>query len=142
MGYYLRYISDDPQRITLTMLEEGLKTSDGLHPVQQAWSEMICGQVEINTAGDDIFEDDIGELIAWVAGGDSPAEQQIVAVLKNAQTMIAVEAEWAGNESEATLAKIDPVWDWLFDHFHGLLQADNEGFYDRNGLILPLDLKL
>jgi hypothetical protein len=63
-------------------------------------------------------------------------------VLANVKAMVVVEAFWQGEESEATLAKLDPLWDWLFAHYNGLSQADNEGFYDQSGLILERSFTL
>jgi hypothetical protein len=37
---------------------------------------------------------------------------------------------------EITFSQIEPLWQWLFDHRSGLLQAEAEGYYDRTKLIL------
>ena len=42
-----------------------------------------------------------------------------------------------GDHDEA-LELLDIVWDWLFTHRSGLLQADGEGFYEGEELILPV----
>ncbi len=57
-------------------------------------------------------------------------------LLQEAQATVAVRVLSQGRETGATLEKIDPLWDWLFDEYRGLLQADGEGYYDANGQIL------
>jgi hypothetical protein len=94
-----------------------------------------CGVIEINRPGDDIFEDDLMELRDLVGEG-SEAQQRVRAVLDQTQTMIVVEAEWQGQDAEPVLSRLDPLWDWLAATYGGLLNADNEGFYAGDDLIL------
>ena len=151
MGYYMRYITTDSQPITLSMLEVGLQAADMSYRIIDTQIEntgdlfhgdVVCGQMEINLPGDGIFEDDIAELKLLVGTGDSPAEARVRRTLDEAKAIIAVEAIWQETDSETVLEQIDPLWDWLFDRYDGLLQADNAGFYDRDQLILEMNLKL
>ncbi len=152
MGYYMRYITTDARPVTLDALERALKEVDQGYAIARtafddttgdlSFREGLCGVVEINIPGDDLFEEDITELRELVAGSHGAAEHRVLDTLNNAKAIIAVEAIWQGSDSEATLASIDLLWLWLFEHFPGLLQADNDGFYDQNGLILELDLKI
>jgi hypothetical protein len=48
--------------------------------------------------------------------------------------MVALHVLQAGHDNADIL---DQLWDWLFDHFAGLLQVDDEGYYNRDTLILP-----
>ena len=43
---------------------------------------------------------------------------------------------WEGTDSEATFALFDALWDWLFANRRGILQADSEGFYNADGLLV------
>jgi hypothetical protein len=38
--------------------------------------------------------------------------------------------------AEQTLSLLDPLWHWLQEHHRGLVQADGEGFYEHQRLIL------
>mgnify|MGYP005871569493 CR=1 FL=1 len=58
------------------------------------------------------------------------------------QPLVAAEIFWPGTEAEPVLEKVDRLWNWLFTHYDGLLQADNEGFYDAHDLILPRNFTL
>lgn len=147
MGYYMRYISSSKDEISLILLKQGLDARYKLIPHEfdensgaLFFEDVYLGVVEINSSGDDIFEDDIADLKALVEGetGAVPVQQ----VLNKAHAIIAVEAVWQASDSESVLEKLDPLWDWLFEHYEGLLQADNEGFYNKTGLILALDLKI
>jgi len=65
MGYYLRYITTDARPVTLDMLERALKAVDGRYAIARSefddltgeltFGERLCGVVEINVPGDDIF---------------------------------------------------------------------------------------
>ncbi|MEZ4667043.1 MAG: hypothetical protein R3E39_03835 [Anaerolineae bacterium] len=94
------------------------------------------GYVEINETADEIFEDDLSAFRDMIGEPKTDVERNVLEMLDKANYMIAVEALWEGAESENTLAKFDPLWAWLFETHSGILQADNEGFYDAKGLIL------
>lgn len=151
MGYYLRYITTNQQAITLPVIAAALQALDPAYTLagdqvddiaDLLHGETFCGVLEINRPGDDIFEDDLREFRDMVGTGETEAERRVLAVLANAQAMVAVEAIWQGTDSESALGRLDPLWDWLFAHHTGLLQADNEGFYDADDLILERNFML
>lgn len=146
MGYYMRYISTDEKVVTLSMLDAALKQADAAYTIRpdgqlENLGDLFCGetllaQIEINLPEDDIFEDDIREFVDLVGKPDETGAQQVLDVLNGATFMVAVEAFWQGDDSESTLIKLDPLWDWLFANRKGISQADSEGFYDADRLIL------
>lgn len=151
MGYYLRYITTSQQAITLPVIAAALQALDPVYSLagdqvddiaDLLHGETFCGVLEINRPGDDIFEDDLREFREMVGTGETEAERRVLAVLANAQAMVAVEAIWQGTDSESALGRLDPLWGWLFAHYPGLLQADNEGFYDADDLILERNFML
>jgi hypothetical protein len=151
MGYYMRYITTDTASITLANIEKALKEIDSDYSIINTqlddlgdlmYQQDLCGQIEINRADDDIFEDDRQELKELVQGIGNPNEKIVLDTLEKACTIVAVEAIWEDSDADAVLAKIDPLWDWLFTAHEGLLQADNDGFYNQADLILELNLKL
>jgi hypothetical protein len=144
MGYLMRFISTDEQMITLTHIKDALKKIDLAYNISNdeipdlgdlLYGDVRCAIIEVNRPGEDIFEDDL-EAFHDMLKGDTLVEQQIRQALNTATAMVVVEAFWEGENSENTLQRIDPLWDWLFEHFTGISQADSEGFYDRSGLIL------
>ena len=52
---------------------------------------------------------------------------------------VAVRVLDQGREPEETLAKLDPLWQWLLANREGLLQAEGEGYYGATGLILQVE---
>lgn len=146
MGYYMRYLATDTNTIDLGVLETALKRIDPAYAIKVDgqidnlgdlfYGDIRLAQLEINLPDEDIFEDDINEFRDLVGSGDEPGVRHVLDVLESATCMIAVEAFWEGEDSEGTLAKLDPLWDWLFANYMGISQADSEGFYDAKGLIL------
>ncbi len=55
------------------------------------------------------------------------------------KAMFVIRVLWQGREAEETLDKIVPLWDWLFENYSGLLQADGEGYYDKEQKILKTE---
>ena len=57
-------------------------------------------------------------------------------MLRRATAIVCLQVLWQGRDSEATFSKIDLLWQWLFLFRRGVMQADGEGFYDEDGLIV------
>ena len=145
MGYTMRYLTTEDRDISLSLIESALREMDAAFAVANAdlpdlgdlmYGETQLGILEINRPGEDIFEDDLAEFRDLVGKGDSAAQHHVLDVLDQAQVMVVVEALWQGTDAEPVLSKLDVLWDWLFAHYPGLLQADNEGFYEGDDLIL------
>src|SRR5688500_1194623 len=131
MGYLMRYISTDAQEITLPMIEADLKAIDPAYAIVNIevdalgdlmYRDTQCAIIEINRPGDDMFEDDLAEFQDLVGKGDTGGEQVVRETLTNATALIVIEALWKGEDAEPILAKIDPLWDWLFANYAGLSQ--------------------
>ena len=65
--------------------------------------------------------------------------KRVTSLLATAKAMVVVCVLSQGRQSEETLDRIAPLWDWLFKHYHGLLHADGEGYYDANGAVLAVE---
>jgi hypothetical protein len=151
MGYLMRYITTDEHKITLPLIETALKQIDPAYAITNTevddlgdlvYGDMYCAIIEINHPGEEMFEDDLAEFKDIIGEGSSPKEQRVLQTLNNAKGLVVIEAYWQGSNSEATLARIDPLWNWLFANYAGISQADNEGFYDVGGLILERNFTL
>jgi len=145
MGYYMRYISADERPLSLAQIGEVLVAIDPryvIRPtdldelVEVVYDDKLYGQIEINAPGDDLFEDDISAFMEMLGAPTSQEERLVTATLTAATEIIAVEMFWEGTASEATFALFDPLWDWLFANRRGILQADTEGFYSADGLLV------
>ena len=93
-------------------------------------------EIEINQPGEGLFEDEIKEMLEFLQEADGKKRERVEKVLKSAKRIISVRVLGQGRDSGETLAGIEPLWKWLFLTRDGLLQADGEGYYDENDLVL------
>lgn len=145
MSYYMRFIITEAVPLDLPAVDAVLKSVDSafavrIDPMVPESGDLLYGDtayaiVEVNQPGDDIFEEDIDELKEAVSFHDNPRKAEVLAVLDSAQRMIALEILEAGDEN---LVALEPFWDALFARYKGLLQVDEEGFFDREGRVLSL----
>lgn len=155
MGYYMRYLSTSDKTVTLDAINAALKQVDSTYSItpdpavptigELRQGDYVCGDVEINLPDDeddDIFAEDIDDLRDLVEDSDQDSEDRVLKTLDDAKMIVAVNAVWQGGDPSVTLDRLEPLWDWLFDNYPGLLQADNEGFYDRSDLIFETNLKI
>ena len=152
MGYYLRFIATEKSVISLQQVQVALAKIDSSYKLlvsqientrgELHYKDLVLGEIEINIPNDDIFDEDIEELIELIEDSGHKNEAKVRNTLKSATHIVAVSALWQGKDSEETLSKLEPLWDWLFANCKGLLQADNDGFYDESGMILELNLKI
>lgn len=139
MGYYLRFFSTDTRPITAPLLEEALKEVDPGYAL--ADEELSCGGelyalVSVDAPPD---PEEIEEFVELVEETRGRGKKQVLEVLQSASAVAAIQVLQQGRETEATFARIDPLSAWLLENRQGLLQADGEGFYDREKLILRLE---
>jgi hypothetical protein len=85
------------------------------------------------------MDEELEELLEDVGEAEGDGLERVKRLLQDARFTIAVRVLWQGRESKATLEKIDPLWEWLFDQYRGLLQADGEGYFDASRRILDLE---
>lgn len=147
MGYYMRFITRDDRDVSFDQIEAMLILGDARYALQRSqfefeqvadvfYDSVLIGQIEINQVDDEIFEDDVSAFREMIGEPVSNEDRSVLAILNQAWLMVVVEALWKGTDAEYTLTKFDPLWAWLFANRSGILQADNEGFYDANGLIV------
>ena len=155
MGYYIHFLQTDKAQTTLSMLENALKQIDPAYSIAiwpEGWSGDLMygsvryGEIEINTPNQDLFGKEIAELKDELQGlkassGDLwkhwPSKwNRVQTVLNETKMLVVVRVLIGGHGTEAALLKIDPLWNWLLHHRHGLVYYDVDGYYDRSGLIL------
>jgi hypothetical protein len=150
MGYYMRFILTDDSQITLSDIEKGLKKQNALYlikrqnnPEQYEFGEFylgeeLLGEIEINKTEGDQFSEEIDEFIEDIQALPKRKTKKVLRFLKECKAIICLRVLWQKRETEATLQMIDPLWDWLFEHRKGIVQADSEGYYTQNKCILNL----
>lgn len=149
MGYYLRYIVTDEKEVTLTVLESGLKQHNVAYSIERDnesddegnfnFNDDIYGAIEINRPGDGLFDEEIEELKEFLEDAEGERKSEVLQVLDDAKAIVAVQVLWAAREAEETLEIINPLWLWLYANRKGLAQADDEGYYNAEGLVLEVE---
>jgi hypothetical protein len=141
----MRFIGTDERRTDLEQLKAALLAVGSGYDVHVDDNEAIVlhagatiAKLEISVPGDGLFDDEREELVTRVldAHGDDAAKARVVAALRSARIILAAQVLYGTGDSETTLARLDPLWAWLFHNRRGLLQADGEGYYDEFGLVL------
>lgn len=145
MGDYIRFISADCA-LKLRDIEALFKAIDDsisfvIDVAAPNHCEVFFGSealaaLDINTADEDIFEEDIDAMIEEVAATSEPRKGAVLARLRSAQWMLAMELFAEGHTA---YDRIDQIWDMLFERCGGLLQIDDEGYYDADGEVLSLE---
>jgi hypothetical protein len=145
MGDYFRYLATSDCDLTLQAIESLFQTADSQFAIHIESSESnsgdlfhastILGDIELNRPGDQIFDEDIAELIEAIEGIDD-AGNSVIEQLRSVRLMVALQLT---EEGHVDYDRIDPLWDRLFETCNGLLQVDEEGYYDQTGIILAVD---
>ncbi len=150
MRYFIRFIIDDDKEITLDAIEAGIKSIDPdfkfagwdreCELAELFHGNELYGEMELMRLDPDDIDDEIVDLMEDVETAVDGDKDEVIACLKNAKAMLVILVVLNGRVIEDTLDTISPVWNWLFDHYQGLLQADGEGYYDSDNLILKVEL--
>jgi hypothetical protein len=144
MSYYMRFVSTSDQPVDISELTTALAEADPHYNVETSEDEATFllsyaghtfASVEINHPDDDIFSEEVAELLESLGEESGPETDQVVAAMQRATEIVAFQILIGDGEYD-TYELIGPVWEWLFANYQGLLQADEEGFYDVNGLLL------
>lgn len=146
MGYYMRFFDTSEKPLTIPDIEVALQREDAAYrlvapetaQIPQAnlfLGDGLYAEIEINLPDDGLFKEEIEEMLELLEDAEGQT-QRVEDVLRGAKRIISVRVLGQGRETEETLAAIDPLWQWLFSTRAGLLQADGEGYYDSEGLIL------
>lgn len=150
MGYYMRFFDTSTQTLNLCDVNSALRQIDPAYRVEIVpetdalqgelhYGDGLYGEIEINQPGDGLFDEEIQEQLEsledTVDGDPTPVSE----TLRAARRSIVVRVLSQGRDSQDTLVRIDPLWLWLFESRSGLLQADGEGFYNSQGLVLELN---
>ncbi len=148
MGYYMRFITTDPKPSSIDVLGGRLRSRN---PGWRLESEAarrpsakihlgheLLGELEVNQPGDGLFDEEVEELLELIEADGRGDRERVVKLLEGATAAYVVRVLWQGREAEDTLDALDAVWEILFELHDGLLQADAEGYYSREGQVLEV----
>jgi hypothetical protein len=143
VAYYMRYFMDGTAPITEKDIGDGLQKVDPAIRVEEGGDLYLGGSllahVEVNTPGDGLFEDELGEFLEKAeAAPRAPAQTRVVARLRATTAIVAVDV-LDHRDLDETLDLMDAIWDWLESNRDGLVHAQGEGFYAGKTLILAVE---
>ena len=142
----MRYIVADERPVTLNDVRGALAEAGDGYEVDGEETEATInyrgrpvGHLTLNTPGDGLFDEERDELVEFAEDGDGRGRTRVIDTLRVANAIVAVQVLSGDGDSERTLTAIDPIWRWMRGNRRGLLQADGEGYYDGDKLILELE---
>lgn len=147
MSYTMRFISTDDTPFDLSAIEAALKEEDPLYAITERSGEggsaggllthdgASYAELSVDGPGD-LLRAELDALREELAPSRSRKRKVALDCLDRARKMLAVRALWQDRDTEETLCRIDPLWTLLFERHEGLVYADEEGYYDRGGLVV------
>ncbi len=143
MGYFIRYYSTDPQPIELKTVGSALNKRDKKYRIVAGdlyFGEDVLGEIEVCRRGDELFEDERDEFQEALddrEGGDPFHIEKVRDTLRRAQSALVVRVLSTERSQDDAVELLEPLWQWCFENRKGLLQVDDEGWYDAENLLLP-----
>lgn len=137
MSYYIRYFAAQP--VTSKAIHQGLQAMDPSFKIdlgELIRGDVSLGQVEVNQAQGDMFEDDLAQTVRLVSA--APGGQAVVPRLRAARAIIVVNLEWGALGSEAVMDLAAPLWDVLARLSPGLSHWDGSGIYENGQPLVDL----
>jgi hypothetical protein len=98
--------------------------------------EASLGQIEVNQAQGDMFEDDLAQTLRMVAA--SGQGQAVVPRLRGARSIVVINLEWGALGSEAVMEMAAPLWTVLAQLSPGLSLWDGNGIFDGGQRLVDL----
>src|ERR1051325_521760 len=126
MGY-VRYFAESP--VSLKALSAAIKSIEPAYKIDGGdlmRGTDVLAEVGIDSAGTDMFVEDLSAWLATIDRVGSQAAQWVGTRLRSTQSIVAVRVDAA---VEWNL--LDPLWTSLANLSTGLMQVDGQGFYDR-----------
>ena len=138
----MRFFVEDDRPLTFDELSSGLHSIDPEFRIEAEGGvyrgDQLLGQMEISTAGDERFQDEIDEFVEMIEATEEEGKEEVAGRLEQVTAVLAIQVSMEHRTLAQTLDLLDPLWAWLLVHRRGLVQADGEGFYQGTELILPL----
>tara|TARA_R110002167_G_scaffold251290_1_gene457465 strand:+ start:505 stop:933 length:429 start_codon:yes stop_codon:yes gene_type:complete len=142
----MRYFVADPRAVTMDDLRAAFQSVDAKYDLlcegsigELLFDGGLYGQVEFNIPGDGLFDAEIQEHVENAQYQGTGQVDRVVDLLRSAKATVCVQVLNQGRDSDSTLARIAPLWEWLFLNRLGLLHAGGEGYYDEDNLIVEAD---
>lgn len=135
----MRYFADGS--ISLKAIASGLKQIDPAFKIdggELTRGEELLGEIEISSAGSDLFGEDLAAFIGQVERSGAPAARDVSGRLRAAQAIVTLNVLDNPRDPNLTWEMIGPLWSVLPTLATGLTQVDGRGFYDGSELLVTL----
>ena len=143
VGYYMRFFVEGDRVSSKNALTDVFTRAGAEYQLVDGVLSRGAAQfasIEINRRGDELFQEEIDEFREFLEDADEgPAKVRVLQCLDSAMGTVAVHVLFGNRDTEGTLDARTPLWETLFSRYDGLLQADGEGFYEGDNLILKLE---
>ena len=146
MSYSLRFILTDGPPPSLDEIEHSLHQKDPDYSIDHEpkaasgdlrYEGDVYGEIEIGQPGSGgTVDQDLADLAAQVPNAEDGDQAAVNKVLKSATGLVTVRFPSEDQASEQSLQTVYPVWQGLFLTRKGMLQADGDGYFDKEGRVL------
>jgi hypothetical protein len=137
VSYYIRYFAAQP--ITSKAIHQALQAVDPTFKIdlgELVRGDTSLGQIEVNQAKGDMFEDDLAQTLRMVAA--SGRGQAVAPRLQAARSIVVINLEWGAMGSEAVMDLAAPLWGALAQLSPGLSLWDGNGIFDGGQQLVDL----
>ena len=105
------------------MIALGLFEEDATEAIVYHGEDTLA-QITLNAPGDGLFDEEREELIEFANVANWWRKRRVLNVLRAAKQIVGVQVLFGDGDTESTLSRIDPLWEWLAKNRTGLMQAD------------------
>ena len=131
---YVRYFAESP--VNLKALSAALRSIEPSYKIDGGdlmRGTDVLAEVGIDSAGSDLFVEELNTWFATIAQLGGQAAQWIGARLRGTQSIIAVKIDPAVDWN-----LLAPLWTSMASLAPGLTQVDGQGFYDGGNLVVGI----
>ncbi len=135
----MRYFADGP--VTLKAIGTGLAGLDPQYKIDAGelmYGKELLGELEICSAGSDLFNEDLATKIGELERNGTPAARAVVGRLRATRAIVTLHVLDGERDPQRTWELLGPLWSVLPSLSTGLTQSDGQGFYDGGQLLIAL----
>ena len=137
MSYCIRYFAAQP--VTSKAIHQAIQSLDPTFKIdlgELVRGDTALGQIEVNQAQGDLFEDDLAQTLRLVtASGHGHA---VFPRLQAARSIVVVNLDWGQLGSDQVMAMVAPLWTALAHLSPGLSQWEGNGIFDGGQRLVDL----
>jgi len=156
MAYYMRFFSTDTAPTFAQVMDAVVKSDPHLkwHNVSKSGDDHAgsavlsctpdgskgfdCAVVELLLPQHESFNEEKSEALDFAEDGEGDVAG-VTNTLNTTQFVVLIQVLYENASNDEVFDALDFLWNWLKPNFKGISQADGEGFYDGNDLILECE---